>query len=460
MIPVVISGGSGTRLWPVSRATFPKQFCPVIGEQSLQTLTLKRCAHLGTPWVLTSQSLRVLTELEFKALGMDPSRILLEPVGKNTAPAAAFLLRVLTLRGEKDSVVGVFPSDHLIRDELAFLQAVAVAKALAQQGQVVTIGVRPNYPETGYGYIQTEKDHREFRRVHKFHEKPSLEKAQEFIRAGGFYWNAGIFVFKVSRMAELFAQHQPRMWSLFEALKPDLSNLAEIYEKVNSISLDYAIMEKLGPSEMSCVPTDMGWSDVGSWDSVVEEFRALGKDSDGVKPILVKSENNFVRAPASKTVALVGVNDLIVVDTQDALLVVRKGTSQDLREVVERLNKSNSSVAREHPFERRPWGEFEVLRDTEQFKSKVIRVNPHSQISYQSHSKREEHWIITRGQGEVVLNDEVIPVKSGSHLHIPIGAKHRIRNNSDSVLEFVEVQLGTYFGEDDIIRYQDDYKRV
>jgi mannose-1-phosphate guanylyltransferase/mannose-1-phosphate guanylyltransferase/mannose-6-phosphate isomerase len=288
--------------------------------------------------------------------------------------------------------------------------------------------------------------------VVKFHEKPDLQKAQEFVAQGGFSWNAGIFVFKVAHMAGLFEKHQPELWKHILNLKADSSNLDEVYGKVQSISIDYAIMEKLSAEELTCVPADFGWSDVGSWDAVA----SLQK---GHEILNVKGQDNFVFGSAEKHYSMIGVEDMILVDTKDALMLVKKGQSQDVRHVVEALTQQKSSLVKEHVYEYRPWGYFEILKDTANFKSKVIRVNPHSQISYQSHAKREEHWTITQGAGEVVLNDEVIPVKAGSHIHIPLGAKHRIRNTKDDMLEFVEVQLGSYFGEDDIVRYQDDYQR-
>lgn len=465
MIPVILSGGSGTRLWPVSRQQMPKQFCDIFGEP-LQTLTLKRCLRMGSPWIVTSKALQTLTELNLKtnqgeavkANQGEAVKVVYEPVGKNTAPAVAALCKLLLDQGKGDEIVGVFPSDHLITKEDAFLRVVEFASAVAKENRVVTLGITPSYPETGYGYIQTktaslkESGALKAYSVVKFHEKPDLKKAEEFLAQGGFSWNAGIFVFKVSHMASLFEKHQPAMWAQISALKADASNLGDIYAQVQSISIDYAIMEKLSESELACVPADFGWSDVGSWDAVA----ALQKGQDIIN---VKGKDNFVFGEPTKNYSMIGLEDVIVVDTKDALMLVKKGQSQDVRHVVETLTQAKSPLVKEHVFEYRPWGYFEILKDTENFKSKVIRVNPHSQLSYQSHAKREEHWTITQGSGEVVLNDQVIPVKAGSHIHIPLGAKHRMRNNSSEMLEFVEVQLGTYFGEDDIVRYQDDYSR-
>jgi len=457
LIPVILSGGSGTRLWPVSRQQMPKQFCDIFG-QPLQTLTLQRCLKMGEPWIVTSKALQTLTELNLKENNATHVRVVYEPVGKNTAPAIAALCHLLQLQGKGEEVVGIFPSDHLIGKEQAFLSAVSFAQTVAQENRVVTLGITPSYPETGYGYIQTRavslKEQGPFKAysVVKFHEKPDLQKAKEFIAQGSFSWNAGIFFFKAAHMASLFEKHQPEMWKQISALKADSSNLEEVYSKMQSISIDYAIMEKLDGNELTCIPAEFGWNDVGSWDAVA----SLQK---GHEILNVKGHNNFVFGEADKNYSIVGMDDVILIDTKDALMVVKKGQSQDVRHVVEALTQNKSPLVKEHVFEYRPWGYFEILKDTEFFKSKVIRVNPQSQISYQSHARREEHWTITRGSGEVVLNDEVIPVKAGSHIHIPVGAKHRIRNNTQEILEFVEVQLGSYFGEDDIVRYQDDYQR-
>lgn len=458
MIPVILSGGSGTRLWPVSRQHMPKQFCEIFSKP-LQTLTLQRCMKMGSPWIVTSKALQILTELNLKESKAGQVRVVYEPNGKNTAPAIAALCKLLLVQGKGEEIVGIFPSDHLISNEEAFFKVVSFAEMVAQENRVVTLGITPSYPETGYGYIQTravslkEVDTLKAYSVVRFHEKPDLQKANEFIAQGSFSWNAGIFVFKVSHMIRLFEKHQPDLWKQISELKDDSSNLAEVYSKVQSISIDYAIMEKLTADELACVPSEFGWSDVGSWDAVA----SLQK---GLDILNIKGQRNFVFGDSAKHYSMIGMEDVIVVDTSDALMLVKKGHSQDVRHVVEALTQQKSSLVKDHVCEYRPWGSFEILKNTENFKSKLIRVHPQAQISYQSHSKREEHWTITQGSGDVILNDVVIPVKAGSHVHIPMGAKHRIRNNTNLVLEFVEVQLGTYFGEDDIVRYQDDYQRI
>lgn len=457
MIPIVLSGGSGTRLWPVSRQQLPKQFCSILGKP-LQTQTLERSFKLGRPLIVTSEELRTMTMVNLNENNMESVEVLFEPSSRNTAPAVAIVVQHLINQGKAQEVAGVFPSDHLIKDEKAFAAVAALAEKQAMAGKVVTLGITPSYPETGYGYIQSLPETLETagnlkaHPVKQFHEKPDLKTAQEFLASGNFSWNAGIFVFKVERMAELFANYQPEIWNKVKNLKADLSNLKELYQELPTISIDYAIMEKLSAEELACIPAEFGWSDVGSWDAVADI-----RSSDDFAS--VESQNVSVMGVDAKAYSFVGMSDVIVVDTADALLVMKKGESQKVKDIVESFKKERPAITKEHRFEYRPWGYFEILKDTETFKSKVIRVNPGAQLSYQSHERREEHWTITRGTGEVVLNDQIIPVKAGTYVHIPLQAKHRMRNTGTEELEFIEVQLGTYFGEDDIKRYEDDYKR-
>lgn len=480
-IPAIISGGSGTRLWPVSRQAFPKQFAEIFGDglgSSLFARTVSRVKSLGTPWTITIEGLRTLTEKALIVEGLTREealrQTLYEPRGRNTAPAIAFLCRALELRGLEDSIVGVFPADQLIEAEAKFRQTVARASKLAAAGHIVTLGVKPTFPATGYGYIETSDTfgHGALKAL-RFREKPDEKTAEEFIDQGGYFWNAGMFVFKASTMIALLKQHAPKVWTPFESLKTDFSNLKSVYDQVEPISIDYAVMEKL--DSHVTVPCEFDWNDVGSWDAIadikqgkhnplVTSAIAAGFDaSSATAAIQVTCENNFVFPTDQKTYAFVGVDDLLVVDTQDATLIVKRGQSEKVKDVVDRLKTFPPIPARratQHAFEIRPWGRFEVLKDTPEFKSKVITVDAGAQISYQSHTKRAEHWTIIKGSGEVVLNEEVIAVKAGDHIFVPLKAKHRIRNTGKEPLVFVEVQIGTYFGEDDIVRYEDSYGRV
>jgi mannose-1-phosphate guanylyltransferase/mannose-1-phosphate guanylyltransferase/mannose-6-phosphate isomerase len=427
-------------------------------------MTLKRLGQLGEPLIVTSVLLRDFTEKKALEVGIKKIQAIYEPTSRNTAPAIAVLCRLLEMQGKAQEIVGVFPADHLIHDEQEFMSAVSLAEQSAQRGKVVTLGLKPSRPETGYGYIQINTKPISFNQklssfeVVRFHEKPTLEAATQFLSEGTFYWNAGIFIAPVYLLIELFKRYQPQIWAGVSALKPDQSNLAEIYKHLPSVSVDYALMEKLGPGELLCVPCNPEWSDVGSWDAVADVHESQGRQDHSA--IQVDSKNNFILPHNEKQYALVGVDDMIIVDTADALLVTKRGHSQDVKIVVDRLKAQKSNKVHEHVFEERPWGRFDILRDESGFKSKVIRVNPGAQLSYQSHKQREEHWIITRGEGVVVLDDKDIVVQKGSYVKIPLGAKHRLRNTGKTELEFVEVQLGTYFGEDDITRYQDDYNRL
>lgn len=458
MIPVVISGGSGTRLWPVSRVKMPKQFCELFDE-SLQTLSLKRAEKLGSPIILTNTDLKALTEKNILS-AESKAQVLYEPMAKNTGPAIAFLCRYLELNNHADDVIGIFPSDHMIENETEFLKIARKAEDEAQKGFVVTLGIKPSFPSTGYGYINTSSITLNTPgEVLSFKEKPTLEAASGYLKAGTYFWNAGIFIFKVSSMISHFKTKCPDVWNVANQIqKTDIENgnLKSLYEKFQNISIDYCVMEKLGPKELRCIPCDIGWSDVGSWDAVASLFD--NRKADFV-PVEVMSSNNFTQGLKNKIYAFIGVHNLVVIDTADALLISQKGLTQNVKDVVDQLKKLDHKVIREHTFEERPWGRYEILREEDNFKSKIIHVMPGQQISYQSHDRREEHWVITKGFGEVVLNDEIVPVKQGSYIKIPLKAKHRIRNTAKDIMEFIEVQTGSYFGEDDITRYQDDYKR-
>lgn len=458
MISVILSGGSGTRLWPVSRTKFPKQFADLFDE-SLFSKTLRRLKSLGEPWSITTKDLRVLTDRAYSEAQIKSPGVIYEPFGRNTAAAIAALVRVLIQKGLSHEVVGIFPADHFIEKEKEYLSALKLAEQVAQNGSVVTIGILPTFPATGYGYIETTKDIKDSQgqlKAYKavgFREKPNREKAEEFLKSGNYFWNAGMFIFKVSTMSQLFEKHQPKIWATISELKNDLSNIEDVYKKVESISIDYAIMEKL--SEHVCIPVDVGWSDVGSWDEVA---KIKASDTDVVE---VGGKNNFVLSQDKKVYSFVDTDDLMVIETSDAVLIAKRGSSQKVKDALEKVKtlERGKQLVEERNFELRPWGWFEVLRDTEDFKSKVIHVEPGHQLSYQSHAKRAEHWVIIKGQPEVVLNDKVHHLKPGESIYIPQGAKHRMRNTTQETVEFVEVQVGTYFGEDDIVRYQDDYKR-
>lgn len=462
-IPVILSGGSGTRLWPVSRTKYPKQFCELL-DKPLQTLTIERLQKYGKGLLVTSEKLKDMTEKDIIQNKLEIEKVLYEPVGKNTAAAVALACKYLELTGRYHEVIGVFSSDALILKEQEFDQAIWAAVQAAAEEYVVTLGIKPRSPETGFGYIQVREralNTQKATEVLRFHEKPTLEKAQSFLADGHYFWNAGIFIFKVSKMISLFKQYEPEIWGLMEELKTDLSNIDDLYEKIKKISIDYAIIEKLSPQELRCVPCDIGWSDVGSWDALVEvtEAAPFSKNSIKKQPVQISAKANSVFSTQNKKYSIVGCDDLIIVDTADAMVVCKKGESQKIKDLVDTLKLNDEKITSEHVFENRPWGRFDILHNEPYFKSKIIRIESGQKISYQSHAQRAEHWIMVKGEGLVILNDQEKLLKQGEHIFIPQGAKHRIINSTNQVIEFIEVQVGSYFGEDDIIRYNDDYGR-
>lgn len=464
LIPVILSGGSGTRLWPLSRTKFPKQFCELL-EKPLQTLTIERLQKFAPGILITSEKLKDMTERDIIQNQLKIEKVIYEPIGRNTAAAVALSCKYFEMTGRAQETVGVFPSDSLIQNDLAFTRAVQVATRSAQDGFVVTLGIQPRSAETGFGYIQVKEralNTEKATEVMRFHEKPTIEKAQSFVADGHYFWNAGIFIFKVSKMIEHFKAHEPEMWDQISQLKQDFSNFKNIYSEVKNISVDYAILEKLTSTQLRCVTCEVGWSDVGSWDALVEVTEAYPYDEESLKkrPIQVAAKGNSVFSKEKKKYGIVGIDDLIVVDTADALMICKKGESQKIKDLVEVLKTEDQQIVTEHVFENRPWGRFEILRDEDHYKSKVIRVEPGQKISYQSHARRAEHWIIVKGEAVVILDDKELVVKQGQHVFIPQHSKHRIINRTQSVVEFIEVQVGTYFGEDDIQRYQDDYGRT
>ena len=460
MTPVVLAGGSGTRLWPVSRASWPKPFCDLFDE-SLYLKTLKRLLPLGSPWTVTVQALQARTREACRQVGLPEAQVIYEPFGRNTAPAIALLCRLFTLWGRGGDVVGIFPADHLVQDGEGLRQAVELGAKYAAKGEVVTLGMTPTRPAVTFGYIETADGApvRETPRVlaaKRFVEKPDAATARRLLAAGNCLWNAGIFLFRVDTMIGHFQSLLPDLWRRIEPLDAAGSNLASVYEEIEPLSFDHGILERL--DYLLCVPCDIGWSDVGSW----EEVSALSNGGDpGACVFTAAADNNYVYPQGAKVYGLAGVDDLILVDTDDALLVTRKGQSHRVREIVEAVRQQGLPAAtqHEHRFDVRPWGRYEVLAAPDHFKAKVITVAPHARLSYQSHEHREEHWVVVHGAGQVILDGVTRDVKAGDYIFIPKGCRHRMINLSDCDLQFVEVQLGSYFGEDDITRYQDDYQR-
>jgi mannose-1-phosphate guanylyltransferase/mannose-1-phosphate guanylyltransferase/mannose-6-phosphate isomerase len=460
MIPVVLSGGSGTRLWPVSRASWPKPFCDLFDEP-LYLKTLKRLLPLGSPWTVTVRALEPRTREACGQVGLPEAQVIYEPFGRNTAPAIALLCRLFALSGRGGEVVGIFPADHLVQDGEVLRQAVELGADYAAKGEVVTLGVTPTRPAVAFGYIETAGDApvRETPCVvtaKRFVEKPDEATARRLLAAGNCLWNAGIFLFRVDTMIGHFQSLLPDLWRRMETIHAGCSNLESVYEEIEPLSFDHGILERL--ASLLCIPCDIGWSDVGSW----EEVSALSGESTGTHVFPDNAHDNYIYPRGSKVYGLAGVDDLIIVDTDDALLVARKGQSQRVRQIVETMSRKGLPAAtqHEHRFDTRPWGRYEVLATQDNFKAKLITVTPHARLSYQSHQHRDEHWIVVCGAGQVILEGIARDVNAGDYIFVAKGSRHRMVNPHDSDLQFVEVQLGSYFGEDDIARYEDDYQRL
>jgi mannose-1-phosphate guanylyltransferase/mannose-6-phosphate isomerase len=461
--PVLLSGGSGTRLWPLSREMYPKQFLPLVDDDTMLQATWKRIAPLASlpPIVVANETHRFLAAEQLRVLDVSNPAILLEPVGRNTAPAiAAAALQAMATGG--DPLLLVLPSDHVIADAPAFRAAVMVASAAAEQGALVTFGIVPTGAETGFGYIQAASGDG-VRKVLRFVEKPDAATAQGYLDAGGYYWNSGMFLFRASRYLQELERLRPDILAAtrtaFAAATRDGDFIRldkDAFAACPSESIDYAVMEQTDAAMV--LPVDIGWNDVGSWSAL---WDVAVRDGDGNAcrgdVIAIDSRNSY--AHARRLVALVGVDDLIVVETDDAVLVAHKDRVQQVKEVVAQLKIGQRSQAALHREVHRPWGSYDSVDVGDAFQVKRIKVKPGARLSLQSHTRRAEHWIVVRGTARVTRDNDVFELHANQSTYIPIGAKHRLENPGTQMLELVEVQSGDYLGEDDIVRYEDVYGR-
>ena len=467
---VLLSGGSGTRLWPLSREAYPKQFLPLAGEDSMLQATWLRVAPIAPsapPIVIANEEHRFLVAEQLRLVGVSNPAIVLEPVGRNTAPAIAAAALQAMAAGD-DPLLLVLPSDHVVRDAEAFRAAVQAASPAAEQGALVTFGIVPTAPETGFGYIQAEAGQAApgegVRKVLRFVEKPDAGTARRYLEEGGYYWNSGMFLFRASRYLDELRKFRPDILEAttraFEAAKRDGDFVRldrDAFAACPSDSIDYAVMEKTGDA---CVlPVDIGWNDVGSWSALwdVSEQDDAGNAHHG-DVIAVDSRDSY--AYARRLVALVGVDNLVVVETDDAVLVARKDRVQQVKDVVAKLKSDRRSQAALHREVHRPWGSYDSIDMAEGFQVKRIKVKPGARLSLQSHARRAEHWIVVRGTARVTRDNDVFELFANQSTYIPIGAKHRLENPGSETLELIEVQSGDYLGEDDIVRYDDAYGRA
>jgi len=456
MTNLILCGGSGTRLWPISRTLMPKQFVKLFDDKSLFQLTVERNSKVCDSQFIVSNTEHYFLALEqLEELHKDKNKYLLEPVGRNTAPAIALACFALEL----EELVLVTPSDHLIKDEDAYAKVLQTAKDLAAEDNLVTFGITPTFAETGFGYIEAEGFG-----VKAFHEKPDVQTAQEYLNAGNYYWNSGMFLFKAGVFLEELKKYAPEVYenslqAYNNAKESDISLIRIKYEDMLSIpenSIDYAVMEK--SRKVKVVPSDIDWNDVGSFDALFEE---MPKDENNNtitdKHISIDSKNNLVYAK-EKYIATVDVEDLIIVDTDDALLVSKKGSSQKIKELVKEIKKV-SDLHNIHLTGHRPWGTYTVLEDTPGYKIKRIEVKPGKRLSLQKHFHRNEHWIVVSGTATITVGEITQLVRPNESTYIKMGELHRLSNEGKIPVVLIEAQVGEYTGEDDIVRLEDDFKR-
>jgi mannose-1-phosphate guanylyltransferase / mannose-6-phosphate isomerase len=466
MIPVILSGGSGTRLWPLSRGHYPKQFLPLVSSRTMLQETMLRLANvaeLEAPIAVCNQDHRFMMADQLLEIGIKPSAIILEPVGKNTAPAVA--MAALSAKSENDILL-ILPADHVIADVDAFHQAIAQAAILAEQGFLVTLGIVPTKPETEYGYIKRDGVLQgDAFKVASFVEKPDLETAKGYLQSGDYFWNSGMFMFTAGNFLKELEKFNPRMLSvcrqaLAEA-KVDLDFIRldkTTFSTCPADSIDYAILEKT--DKAAVIPLDAGWNDVGSWSALwdVTEKDASGNAISG--DVITKDTRNSFIFAENKLVTVIGLQDLIVVETKDAVMVAAKDKVHEVKQIVEQLKNLGRGEVDNHRKVYRPWGHYDSVDNGERHQTKRIVVKPGAKLSLQKHHHRAEHWVIVKGTAMVTKGDERILITENESIYIPLGVVHCLENPGVIPLEIVEVQSGSYLGEDDIVRFEDQYGRV
>jgi mannose-1-phosphate guanylyltransferase/mannose-1-phosphate guanylyltransferase/mannose-6-phosphate isomerase len=465
MIPVILSGGSGTRLWPLSRGQYPKQFLPLVSEHTMLQETMLRLsgvAELQAPIAVCNEDHRFMMAEQLWEIGTRPAAIILEPIGKNTAPAVA--MAALTAKSE-DDVLLILPADHVISDKPAFHKAVEQANQLAKQGFLVTFGIVPTEPETGYGYIK--RDNTPVGNAFKvaaFVEKPNLETAKRYLDSGEYFWNSGMFAFTAGNFLKELEKFNPAMLDACRrahaAAKVDLDFVRldkESFSACPSDSIDYAVMEK--SDKVVVIPLDAGWNDVGSWSAL---WDVTDKDESGNAisgdVLTVDTKNSFIFSE-HKLVTVIGVSDLIVVETKDAVMISAKDRVQDVKEIVNQLKKQGRAEAESHRKVYRPWGHYDSVDSGERHQTKRLVVKPGAKLSVQKHHHRAEHWVVVKGTALVTKGDQTVLITENESTFIPLGTVHSLENPGVIPLEIVEVQSGSYLGEDDIVRFGDHYGR-
>ena len=466
VLPFILCGGAGTRLWPLSREAYPKQFHRLTGPKSLFQLTCRRLSGplFGEISILSNHRYRFLIAEQLEEMAARAGSVVLEPCGRNTAPAAC-IAALIAARTDPDALVLLAPSDHMIPDAEAFARTIENGLDAAEAGALVTFGIVPDCPHTGYGYIETEATDGANLKVQRFVEKPSLTAAEQFLDSGKFYWNGGMFLFKASTMLDLLKTHAP---TILEGCRDSLAEVTEdlgfrvlngAYSSVPAISLDYAVAEKA--DNLMCVPLTTSWSDVGSWSSLWDfmDKDPSGNVLAGTGEIIIENARDSFAFSDHGCVALVGVENLVVVAMQDAVLVASKDHVERIRHVVERLKGNGGDLATQHNRVHRPWGWYQGLNRGDRYQVKCIMVKPGGRLSLQSHYHRSEHWVVVTGTVEVTRGETVEMLSENQSTYIPVGEKHRLANPGKIPALLIEVQSGAYLNEDDIVRYDDVYHR-
>ncbi len=467
--PVILCGGSGTRLWPLSRKSYPKQFSPIVGTDSLFQACAKRMtgAQFNPPVIVTGDPFRFIITQQLSHVGIDPASILIEPVGRDTAPA--ILAAALHIVEENpDALMLIAPSDHLIPDHTGFDASIAQAIPAALNGQLVTFGIKPDRPDTGYGYLELAKAPcaaLDPRPLERFVEKPDASQAKEMVQAGNYLWNAGIFLFTAKTIIAAYAQSVPDiLTAVQDAINQGYDDLSFLrlapgpWGEVPAISIDYAVMEKA--SNLSVVPYNGSWSDLGDWAAVWRETETNGIALSGAATAIDCNDVLLRSEVEGQSIVGIGLDDIVAVAMPDAVLISHKDRTQDVKHAVTTLRAEGAAQAEVFPKDHRPWGWFESLAIGDRFQVKQIVVNPGAALSLQSHHHRSEHWIVVQGTAQVTVGNNVDLITENQSVYIPLGARHRLENPGKLPMVLIEVQTGAYLGEDDIIRHEDIYARV
>jgi mannose-1-phosphate guanylyltransferase/mannose-6-phosphate isomerase len=457
----ILAGGSGTRLWPMSRKGFPKQFLRINGDKSLLCQSLERLKGVSTPedlYVITNESYKFHVQEELRELsdGLEHN-MLLEPVGRNTAPAIALAVKFCLdkLNCGHDEVLFIGPSDHVIKPVNKFVEALKKVNKAAKEGHIVTLGVTPDSPETGYGYIKANGKSKAWLPVEKFAEKPNLKVAKSYLKDGSYYWNSGMFAFSIKTILAEFEQYAP---DIFERFDLGYDEFIKEFDTIPEISIDYSIMEK--SSNIVMVPLNIQWSDVGSWDSLYDVMERDENNNVMFGDVISHDTKNSLIYSNKRLISTLGVEDLIVVETDDAILIARQGDTQKIKDVVNQLKREHRPEAVEHTTTYRPWGSYVVLDEGYRYKIKRIVVKPGGRLSLQEHHHRSEHWIVVTGTAKVTIEGKEMFVHENESVYVPKSNKHRLENPGKIALEMIEIQSGEYIEEDDIERFDDIYGRV